>query len=238
MHFAIYFFYLPEIVFVYETYLMVLFYHVMNHKFTWGFIGVMKGVNHWWRFREPILFDGSPFNPYNLLIQFTIKTTFFPLSIYLQIEVAFFICTVNYVLIKINKCGSLVNSYQLYDAKLSTQFIFYIHVSLLWYEEICKGFCCNGYLIALQEILEEWRTGSQNLRFWVEKLHCTKLTTNVLETIFTNASTILALFRIIIGGQYLNEYESPVSEEVLPFMVSLSSPTRESLSPWTDSYRG
>ena len=27
------------------------------------------------------------------------------------------------------------------------------------------------------------------------------------------------------------KYESPVSEEVLPFMVYLSSPTRESLSP-------
>ena len=30
-----------------------------------------------------------------------------------------------------------------------------LKVSQLLYEEICKGFCCKGYLIALQEILEE-----------------------------------------------------------------------------------
>ena len=41
--------------------------------------------------------------------------------------------------------------------------------SLLRYEEICKGFCCKGCLITLQEILEEWRTCSKNLRFWVEQ---------------------------------------------------------------------
>ena len=112
--------------------------------------------------------------------------------------------------------------------------VVYLKVSLLRYEEICKGFSCKGYLIALQEILEEWRTGSKNWRFWVENLHCTKLTTNVLETIFTNTSTILALFRI----DTWMKYESPISEEVLPFMVGLSSPTRESLSPLVTSFWG
>ena len=59
-----------------------------------------------------------------------------------------------------------------------------------------KVFAAKDVLIALQEILEEFRTCSKNLRFWVENFHCTKLTTNVLETIFTNTSTILALFTI------------------------------------------
>ena len=85
----------------------------------------------------------------------------------------------------------------------------YLKVSLLLYEEICTGFSCKGCLIALQEILEEWRTCSKDLRFWVENLHCTKLTTTVLKTIFTNISTSLALFTIITGGQYLNEIREP-----------------------------
>ena len=53
--------------------------------------------------------------------------------------------------------------------------ILYIHVSLLRYEEICKGFCCKGYLIVLQEILEEWRTCSRNLRFWGRKVALHKI---------------------------------------------------------------
>ena len=72
------------------------------------------------------------------------------------------------------------------------------------------------------------------LKRTVDRRHnfvCTKFIKINWKQLFTSTSTILALFRIIIGGQYLNQYESHVSEEVLPFMVSLSSPTRESLSP-------
>ena len=34
----------------------------------------------------------------------------------------------------------------------------------------------------------------KELKVWVEKLHCTKLTKDVLETIFTSTSTILVTY--------------------------------------------
>ena len=52
------------------------------------------------------------------------RQRFLLLSICLQIEDAFSICTVNYVLVQIYKCGSLLNPRQLNFAKLSTQFIY------------------------------------------------------------------------------------------------------------------
>ena len=51
------------------------------------------------------------------------KQHFFLFSRFLQIEEALFICTANYVLFQIYKCGSIVNPQQLDDAKLITLFI-------------------------------------------------------------------------------------------------------------------
>ena len=58
-------------------------------------------------------------------LDFRQKQHFFLFSIYLQIEDALFIYTVNYVLVQIYKCGSIVNPRNLNNAKLSTQFIIY-----------------------------------------------------------------------------------------------------------------
>ena len=78
----------------------------------------------WWRFPEPILFEGSPFNSCNLLVRFSTKTTLLPFSIYLQTEDAFSTCTVNYVLVQIYKCGSTLTE------RCKVKYVIYIYNEL------------------------------------------------------------------------------------------------------------
>ena len=64
----------------------------------------------------------------------------------------------------------------------------------------------------------------KELKVLGRKVTLPKLTTNVLETIFTNTSTILALFTIITGGQYLNEIREPRFRRSPPFYGRLVFP--------------
>ena len=69
------------------------------------------------------------------------KQRFFLFWSYLSIEDALFICTMNYVLAQIYKCGSIVNPRQLNDAKLTTQFLYIMnHVPSQMYQ------CCLAKL--------------------------------------------------------------------------------------------
>ena len=82
--------------------------HVLNTFYFWIFNFILKW--NWWRFRKPILFDGSPFNPCNSLIRFSTKKTLLPfLNIFTNWRCILYICTMNYIFIQVYKCGSIVN---------------------------------------------------------------------------------------------------------------------------------
>ena len=49
--------------------------------------------------------DLTPFNPCNLVVQFRQNNASFFVDYIYKIEDAFFICTVNYVLVQIYQCG-------------------------------------------------------------------------------------------------------------------------------------
>ena len=54
-------------------------HNTIVHTSSWLIMKIETNVNElkreWWRFREPSLFDGSPFNPCNLLVRVSTATT-------------------------------------------------------------------------------------------------------------------------------------------------------------------